>query len=191
MPKKELVCPKCRKKCGNAGAMAEHMKSHDREVESPSLLRFLKRAPMKKVPIELKPVSRKVKQTKLSVQARTKPKQKKIFPKLRPQPRTKLQPKPRFNPPPPRCPRTKSIPDTSPFIAPPNLTSANLDKRSPEFRIAHVRYYNKLKNEAIPILDRALYYEANKEVLGVKLRRFQQWFVQYSADKVKIEESGA
>ncbi len=91
MPKKELACPKCRKKCNNAGAMAQHMKSHDyREVESPSLLRFLKTARMKKVPIELKPVSRKVKQTKLSAQARTKPKQKKIFPKPRPQPRPKL-----------------------------------------------------------------------------------------------------
>ena len=66
-------------------------------------------------------------------------------------------------------------------MAPASLTSPDLDKKSPEFRLAHMRFYNEFKN-LFPMLN-----EANKSHLGVKLRRFQQWFHSQASDKEAIK----
>ena len=72
------------------------------------------------------------------------------------------------------------------FHAPASLTSPDLDKKSSEFRLAHMRFYNELKN-LFPILNKKAYYEANKSHLGVKLRRFQRWFHSQASDKEAIK----
>ena len=71
-------------------------------------------------------------------------------------------------PPRPRLPRMKaSDSDLSHFPAYPNITGSDLDKKSPEFRVAHVRYFKKLKRERFPMLDRKEYHAANESSLGV------------------------
>ena len=76
----------------------------------------------------------------------------------------------------------------NPFRAPENLVADNLDKKSLEFRIAHVRYFRTLKQTKFPFLDKKMYYEANEQTLGVGIRRFQQFFNEYEEDKVKVEK---
>ena len=150
------------------------MKTHN-----PSLLKFLKRTPAKKIPIELKPIKSKPRQVKFksstpsSVPSPDVPTKKILPPKKRPIP-----------PPAPPLPRRDS--ELSPFMAPASLTSPDLDKKSPEFRLAHMRFYNELKN-LFPMLNKKAYYEANKSHLGVKLRRFQQWFHSQASDKEAIK----
>ena len=39
------------------------------------------------------------------------------------------------------------------------------------------------------MLDKKMYYDANVEHLGVKLRRFQAWFSDYQSDSVKVESN--
>ena len=73
----------------------------------------------------------------------------------------------------PRLPRMKaSDSDLSHFPAYPNITGSDLEKKSPEFRVAHVRYFNKLKREKFPMLDKKTYHAAKESSLSVKLRRF-------------------
>ena len=61
----QYICGKCGKSCKNAGGLATHMKTHKKKsVASPSLLKFLKRTPAKKIPIELKPIKSKPRQVK-------------------------------------------------------------------------------------------------------------------------------
>ena len=89
---------------------------------------------------------------------------------------------------PPRRPRrSKQQPlDTSFFVAPARLTDLDLDKKSPQFRIAHVHHFKSLKSD-FPVLNKTMYYEVNKSSLGVTLRRFQQWFNHYDADLDKVK----
>ena len=176
----QYICGKCGKSCKNAGGLATHMKTHKKKsVASPSLLKFLKRTPAKKIPIELKPIKSKPRQVKFksstpsSVPSPDVPTKKILPPKKRPIP-----------PPAPPLPRRDS--ELSPFMAPASLTSPDLDKKSPEFRLAHMRFYNELKN-LFPMLNKKAYYEANKSHLGVKLRRFQQWFHSQASDKEAIK----
>ena len=49
-----------------------------------------------------------------------------------------------------------------------------------------MRFYNEPKSP-FPILNKKAYYEANKSHLGVKLRRFQQWFHSEAIDKAAIK----
>ena len=49
-----------------------------------------------------------------------------------------------------------------------------------------MRFYNELKN-LFPILNKKAYHEANKNHLGVKLRRFQQWFHSQASDMETIK----
>ena len=63
----------------------------------------------------------------------------------------------------PRLPGSKAYSDLTPFIAPGHLISPNLDTRSAEFRIAHVRYFNQLCKKYSK-LDRVMYFEANKQM---------------------------
>ena len=150
------------------------MKSHKRpEPKSASKLRYVKLAPVKAVPkkpdIELKPV-KAVRQLKL----RKDP------------PRTVVS-----NPAPPRGPRrprrSQQMPiDQGPFVAPAELVAPDLDKKSPHFRVAHVRHFRKLKSN-FPMLDKKMYHEANESSLGVKLRRFQAWFQQYEEDVITMK----
>jgi len=172
----QYICGKYEKSCKNAGGLATHMKTHKKKsVASPSLLKFLKRTPAKKIPIELKPIKSKPKQVKFksstpsSISSSDAPFNKILPPKKRPIP-----------PPAPPLPRRDS--ELSPFMAPASLTSPDLDKKSPEFRLAHMRFYNELKL-SFPMLNKKAYYEANKSHLGVKLRRFQQWFHSEARDK--------
>ena len=71
----QFVCTRCGKKCKNAGGLATHMKTQTKRkvVGSPSLLRFVKRAPAKKFPIELEPVKKKPQQIKLLPKSNPKP----------------------------------------------------------------------------------------------------------------------
>ena len=152
------------------------MKSHKRpEPKSASKLRYVKLAPVKAVPkkpdIELKPV-KAVRQLKL----RKDP------------PRTVVS-----NAAPPRGPRrprrSQQMPiDQGPFVAPAELVAPDLDKKSPHFRVAHVRHFRKLKAN-FPMLDKKMYHEANESSLGVKLRRFQAWFQQYEEDVITMKRA--
>ena len=71
-------------------------------------------------------------------------------------------------------------------MAPATLISPDLDKKSPEFRLAHMRFYSELKT-SFPMINKKAYYEANKSYLGVGLRRFQQWFDTEESDKQLIK----
>ena len=64
----QYFCGKCGKSCEYAAGLAKHMKTHKKKtVASPSLLKFLKRTPAKKIPIELKPIESKSKQVKFKL----------------------------------------------------------------------------------------------------------------------------
>ena len=71
----EFVCRLCNKHCKSAGGLARHVKTQHAKppVKSTSLLKFLKRAPQKKAPIELKPIQKKAKQMKFKAKPRPKP----------------------------------------------------------------------------------------------------------------------
>ena len=71
-------------------------------------------------------------------------------------------------------------------MAPTSLISPDLDRKSPEFWLAHMRFYTELKI-LFPILNKKAYYEANKSHLGVGLRRFQQWFDSQASGKELIK----
>ena len=92
----------------------------------------------------------------------------------------------RLPPPPPRRPRRKPTLEPNQFIAPSNLVASDLDKQSPQFRIVYVRHFHQLRGK-FPILDKTMYWTANKE-LGVGLRRFQQLFWEYAEDKLKVDK---
>ena len=51
------------------------------------------------------------------------------------------------------------------FVASKEILSSELDTKSPEFRVAHVRYYNELIDQRFPMLDKETYRQANKNVL--------------------------
>ena len=194
------ICKRCNKHCKNAEGLAMHMKTHARkEPESPSLMRFLKRAPVpKKAHVELKPIS-KSRQLTFSVSNNASldlhPRKASATadpPLLRVSagPSAPSAPNPVSPPRPPRRPRNyrKKFQDMSPFAAPPELIASDLNKKSPEFRLAHMRHFQKLK-EQFPMLDKKMYYDANVEHLGVKLRCFQAWFSDYQSDSVKVESN--
>ena len=70
----QFGCTRCGKQCKNAGGLATHMKTHTKKkVDSPSLLLFFKRAPAKKIAVELKPIKKKPQQIKLRAISRPKP----------------------------------------------------------------------------------------------------------------------
>ena len=63
MSTKQFECPRCYKRCGNAGALKTHMKTHKTsEPKSGSMMKWIvKRVkpeskPKPKMPIELKPI---------------------------------------------------------------------------------------------------------------------------------------
>ena len=89
-----------------------------------------------------------------------------------------------------RRPRKSKQPpvETNPFAAPVRLTDPDLDKKSPQFRIAHVQHFESLKSD-FPVLDKTIYHEVNKACLGVSLRRFQQFFQQYDENLRKVRTS--
>ena len=187
----EYVCSKCGRRCKNAGALATHMKKHKKkEPTSASIMRFFKPA-SKKIAIEMKPIKKQPRQVKLNVKSRVKPSVT--------QPQSNI-PVSRSNAsdlninasqplkplPPPRLPQSST--DVNLFAAPANLVSSDLDTKSPEFRLAHIRYFRKLKEEKFPQMDKSKYHAANEHALGVKLRRFQQWFRQEAEFKQRIKE---
>ena len=179
MSNKQFECPRCYKRCGNAGALKTHMKTHEKpEPKSGSMLKWVvKRVkseikPKPKMAIELKPIL-KTRQLKLRK------------PTIR-EPTVVSNP---VRPRPPRRPRKSKQPpvDTSPFAAPARLTDPDLDKKSPQFRIAHVQHFESLKSD-FPVLDKTIYHEVNQACLGVSLRRFQQWFQQHDEDLRKVNK---
>jgi len=113
MSKKQFECPRCFKRCGNAGALKTHMKKHKKpEPKSGSMLKWVvKRVkseskPKPKMAIELKPIvkTRQLKLRKAPVREPTV-----VANPVRPRP--------------PRAPRRSKQPaiDTSPFVAPARL----------------------------------------------------------------------
>ena len=179
MSNKQFECLRCYKRCGNAGALKTHMKTHENsEPKSMSMLKWVvKRVKSEikskpKMAIELKPIL-KTRQLKLRK------------PTIR-EPTVVSNP---VRPRPPRRPRKSKQPpvDTSPFAAPARLTDPDLDKKSPQFRIAHVQHFESLKSD-FPVLDKTIYHEVNQACLGVSLRRFQQWFQQHDEDLRKVNK---
>ena len=75
MSVQEFVCLETGygKRCGNAGAQRNHQKTLKKpSIQSPSLLRFLKkRGPPKKMAVELRSITRKPRQIKLSMRPRS------------------------------------------------------------------------------------------------------------------------
>ena len=160
MSKKQFEFPRCFKRCGNAGALKTHMKKHKKpEPKSGSMLKWVvKRVkseskPKPKMAIELKPIV-KTRQLKLRK------------PTVR-EPTVVANP---VHPRPLRRPRRSKQPsiDTNPFVAPARLTDPDLDKKSSQFRIAHIQHFKSLKSD-FPVLDKTMYHEANKSSLGVSL----------------------
>ena len=73
------------------------------------------------------------------------------------------------NPAPPRGPRrprrSQQMPiDQGPFVALAELVAPDLDKKSPHFRVAHVRHFRKLKAN-FPMLDKKIYHQTNESSL--------------------------
>ena len=132
MPKRgrviELVCPKCGKKCGNQGSMRRHMMTHDEKPESPSWLRFFKKAPPPKfygrTEIHCAKADQASPQSDHSGQFQLSS--------------SPIDVKSSPRPPPPNV-------DMVHYMSPLDLTDPNLNKKSPQFRLAHVRYFEKLK----------------------------------------------
>ena len=161
----QFVCTRCGKKCKNADGLATHMETQTKRkvVGSTSLLRFVKRAPAKKFPIELDPIKKKPQQIKLRPKSNPKP----LRPRNKPTVTAPLIPSENI-PPPPRRPRSYSFTsDLSHYIGPENIISSSLDKRSPEFRVAHLRYFQKLKQESVLMLDKASYHTTNASLLEI------------------------
>ena len=175
MSSKQLECPRCYKRCGNAGGLKTHMKTHKKlEPKSGTMLKWIVKRelvkseskPKPKEAIEMKPI-RKQRQLKLRKPAVREP---------------TIVANPAHSRPPRRPRRSKQPPiDVSPFVAPARLTASDLDKRSPQYRIAHVQHFRALKAD-FPVLDKKMYHESKKASLGVSLRRFQEWFQQYEKD---------
>ena len=123
MSNKQFECPRCYKRCGNAGALKTHMKTHHKdEPKSGSMLKWvvkrvkLESKPKPKMPIELKPIvkTRQLKLRKPTVQEET------VVSNL-------VRTRPLRRP-----GRSKQPPiDTNPFMAPATLTDPDLDKKSP------------------------------------------------------------
>ena len=178
MSNRLFECPRCYKRCGNAGALKTHMKTHKKtEPKSGSMLKWVvkrvkpEKKPKPKMAIELKPIvkTRQLRLRKPIVRDPT------------------VVPNP-VRPRPPRRPRRSKQPpiDTNPFVAPARLNDPGLDKKSPQFRVAHIQHFKSLKSD-FPMLDKTMYHKVNKSCLGVSLRRFQEWFQQYDADVDKVE----
>ena len=84
--------------------------------------------------------------------------------------------------------RSKEQPiDANSFVDPARLTDPDLDKKSTQCRVARIQHFKSLKSD-FPVLDKTMYNEANKSSLGVRLRRFQEWFHQYDEDVDKVED---
>ena len=150
----EFVCKLCHKRCKNAGGLARHVKTqHEKPpVKSKSLWQFLKRASPKKAPIELQPIKKKPKQIRFKAKPRPMPVASNLSSSLdKPEPAKQV-------PGPPRRPRVRQ-PDggLSNYCTPSSLTAPDLDRRSPEFRVAHVRFFRSLKQKKFPMMDKAAY----------------------------------
>ena len=132
----EYVCSKCGKRVKNAGALATHIKVHKRkEPSSSSIMRFFKPA-TKKIAIEMKPIKKQPRQAKLAAKPRVKHSVTQSQSNVQPsRPKSSAlnvnSSNPLMPPPPPRLPRAST--NVSPFTAPTNLVSPELDTKSPEF----------------------------------------------------------
>ena len=130
MLNKQFECPRCYKRCGNAGALKTHMKTHKKpEPKSGSMLKWV----VKRVKSESKPKLKMAIELKLIVKTRQL--------KLRkPTVRESTVVSNPVRPRPPRKPRRSKQPllDTNPFVAPAWLTDADLDKQSAQFQIAQI-----------------------------------------------------
>ena len=144
----------CHKRCKNAGGLARHVKTqHEKPpVKSKSLLQFLKRASPKKAPIELQPIKKKPKQIRFKAKPRPMPVASNLSSSLdQPEPAKQV-------PGPPRRTRVRqSDGGLSNYCTPSSLTAPDLDRRSPEFRVAHVRFFRSLKQKKFPMMDKAAY----------------------------------
>ena len=155
-------CSICRKRCGNAGALKIHMKSHKRpEPKSNSLLKYVKLAPLKStMKIESLAIESKPFKTVRQLKLREDPPPTVVSNPVLLRPRRR-----------PRRSQQNANEDTV-LVAPDELVATDLDKRSPHFRVAHVRHFKKLKLK-YPMIEKKMYHKANANKLGVKMRAFQ------------------
>ena len=151
-------CSICRKRCGNAGALKIHMKSHKRpEPESNSLLKYMKLAPVKSTTkIESPAIESKPMKTVRQLKLREDPPSTVVSNPVSRRPRRSQQ----------------DSNEDNVLVAPDELVATDLDKKSPHFRVAHVRHFKKLKLK-YPMIDKKMYHKANANKLGVKMRAFQ------------------
>ena len=157
MSNKQFECPRCYKRCGNAGALKTHMKTHEKpEPESGSMLKWVvKRVKSEikakpKMAVELKPV---LKTRQLKLQKPTIREPTVVSNLMRPRP-------------PHRHRKSKQLPvDTSPFATPARLADPDLDKKSQQFRIAHIQHFKSLKSD-FPILDKKCITKLTRHVSG-------------------------
>ena len=142
------------------------MKVHLGEPEAPSLMKWLKKSQPKNTSQKSSIAAKKPSQKKKS--------HRQITFKIKKQPRDiiSLRPKPSSSnpPPPPRLPRSKPYSDLSVFKAPSELIGPDLNTRSPEFRLAHVQYFEKLSlkyPKSKPKLPRKRPYRDQKQKSGL------------------------
>ena len=167
-----LQCQKCFRKCRNRGTLANHMKTHEKDIKSGSLLAFVKRAPAKKsaiVAIKKEPAPL---QTKLSFSKR------KEIPSI-----DANKAGPQGNPKP--IPRKAVKEDLSPYVIPTSVIPSDADHKTPEYRIAIVKYYHRL-TQAYPNLNKTTFHRANK--FKFTAARFYQFFTEHGQDKSTIKK---
>ena len=127
MSNKQFQCPRCFKRCGNAGALKTHMKTHKKpEPKSGSLMKWIvKREPVKSE-------SKKKVNDMVELQPIVKTRQLKLRNAPVREPTVVRNP---VRPRPPRAHRRSKQPaiDISPFVAPARLTDtdSNRTNRSP------------------------------------------------------------
>ena len=122
------------------------MKTHEKDVKSGSLLAFVKRAPAKKPAV----VVMKKKEQK-PLQAKLKLHKRKLAPSI-----DASDIGPKRNPKP--IPRTVAKEDLSSYVIPPSVIPSDADPQTPDYRVAVIKYYHRLKQKR-PRLDRVKAHE--------------------------------
>ena len=134
--------------------MANHMKTHERDVKSSSLLAFVKRAPAKQTAvITIKKSEQEPLQVKLSFSKRKHESSMNV---------DKIG--------------SRLEEDLSPYVIPPSVIPSDADPQTPEYRITVVKYYHRLKH-TYPSLSKATFYRANN--FEIKQQRFYQFFTEH------------
>ena len=163
----QFVCTRCGKKCKNAGGLATHKDPHEAEGLWFSFsFAIREESPGKENPDWTQAYKERSQQIKLRPKLNLKP----LRPMTKPKVIVPLILSEHIPPPPLRCARSSclSISDLKHYIAPQSIISSSLDEWSPEIRVAHVRDFQKLKQESFHMLDKTASHTADTSSLGVR-----------------------